>query len=128
MFLYFCKQFNLIGVKQRDPKNGNHLERKKRGEEVIVPDAKKMQAKETDRVVELKKVENLPRNNKYSAVPSKFEWWNDDLKFDEFYHPSTNPDGSVNKDYLYFLTRDEIKNLFKRSSFGKDVCNFNMLA
>jgi hypothetical protein len=37
----------------------------------------------------VEKVPNLPRKKggKMSKVPPKFRWWQDDLKFDQYYKP-----------------------------------------
>ncbi|CAD8187196.1 unnamed protein product [Paramecium pentaurelia] len=143
MFLYFCKCFNLIETHVRKPNEENLLERKKRGEDVnitrlnqtIINKSVQEEEKQVEQVstiispkqkpptvpVDIQKVENLPRRNKYSHVPSKFEWWNDELKFDKYYNPNQNPLPQQILDDMKYLTKDEIKSLFKRSAFGKDL-------
>mgnify|MGYP001810518936 CR=1 FL=1 len=48
-------------------------------------------------------------------------WWNDELNFEKFYKANVNHPAPPKPGDLVYLNRDEIKNLFKRSSFGKDV-------
>ena len=67
----------------------------------------------------MQKIQNLPRKGK--QVPSKFQWWKDELKFDLFYKPLQGTAIPERPNDHIFLKRDEILRLFKKSSFGKDV-------
>lgn len=127
MFIYFCKSFDLIKKKVREVEDKNYLERRRRGENVPVPNEKSViidkKPDDPDKsTIQLEMVAKIPKQNKkYSKVPSKFEWWNDELKFEKYYNPSLQQLPQQVQDDAVFLTKDEIRNLFKRSAFGKDV-------